>query len=928
MASFNRFSRRMGVVSPLVLAVCASILACDDESQSIPTTPSPDGGTAADASTSTDPTSSTTSTEANPVSPKPVGTEDPTTDDPPDVQVDANPDEITISIDDLPAGEGDLVASIVKVDGSEVFSTQTFEESSDEKVQATLKLPPGLSEQSQLVEWNVRIERSADNQAPIVVKSLLHFLAPAEVHLEGPAKVTEGKRVAYRIFAQHPITRERLPERGVVLEVTQNGDVVATKDAETDQNGAVAIELELGAAGTYSVKATTASAVVQAAVEEEIQVQSFGGKLLLTSDKPVYKPGQTIHLRALALGRGGNEPTASETASFEVEDGKGNKVFKKALATDDFGIASTPFVIGNVVNEGTYKLRVLVGEVVSEKTVEVSQYALPKFNLATRTDKTWYSPGDAIAGVIDAKYFFGKSVAGAQVQIEAATIDVGRTVYQQVVGTTNASGNFEFSVGTPSTLVGLPLEQGMAVINLTVTVTDSAGQLVTKDVLVRVASQPLNVSLVPEGTALIPGIENRLNLFISDPLGAPIIGATAHLELGDGTVTQVETDAHGYALVVWTPTQDANTIIANVEAGDVELTGLSFAFGEQEGVEHVLVRTDKSLYDVGETLTVDVLTSDDSGSVFIDWLNDGQAVDLRSLEPKDGKATFSATLDETLLGDNRIEAYIVQDDGHIVRAGRTIVVRQAKALVIDIEPDQEVYAPGAPASISFKVTDEDGQPAVAALGVQIVDEAVFALVDAKPGLLQNYFELEDEFAKPTYELHPPVGSLANAILERPTDEDERVVAQAKAEATLAALGHSPIMGLNANSWPDVVAGSKALLNLITTHKPKNLVASVNAVVPDAIDAVVEKGCDLTYYWCESQSLDLATVIKTEMRRASKATTSGVAPIRSRLVVRVWRSWQPRVVLTKRPLPRTTRRCRWIGMRSVGERSRRFRKPSA
>ncbi len=96
-------------------------------------------------------------------------------------------------------------------------------------------------------------------------------------------------------------------------------------------------------------------------------------------------------------------------------------------------------------------------------------------------------------------------------------------------------------------------------------VADSAGQLVTKDVLVRVASQPLNVSLVPEG-ATCSGIE--ATAFVGRPW-APIIGATAHLELGDGTghTSRGETDAHGYALVVWTPARLDASIIATSKQG-------------------------------------------------------------------------------------------------------------------------------------------------------------------------------------------------------------------------------------------------------------------------------------------------------------------------------------------------------------------------
>ena len=53
---------------------------------------------------------------------------------------------------------------------------------------------------------------------------------------------------------------------------------------------------------------------------------------------------------------------------------------------------------------------------------------------------------------------------------------------------------------------------------------------------------------------------------------------------------------------------------------------------------------------------------------------------------------------------------------------------------MSLSTDKPTYTPGQPAKLTFAVKDEQGKPAVAALGVQIVDQAVFSLVDAQPGL--------------------------------------------------------------------------------------------------------------------------------------------------------------------------------------------------
>src|SRR6202023_4081315 len=95
----------------------------------------------------------------------------------------------------------------------------------------------------------------------------------------------------------------------------------------------------------------------------------------------------TIHVRALALDRSNHEASADRKLTFEVEDSRGNKVFKKATRTDEFGIASAEFALASEVNLGTYHLRALLGEAGSDSAnsaeiaLHVEKYVLPKFKV-------------------------------------------------------------------------------------------------------------------------------------------------------------------------------------------------------------------------------------------------------------------------------------------------------------------------------------------------------------------------------------------------------------------------------------------------------------------------------------------------------------------------------------------------------------------
>ena len=64
-----------------------------------------------------------------------------------------------------------------------------------------------------------------------------------------------------------------------------------------------------------------------------------------------------------------------------------------------------------------------------------------------------------------------------------------------------------------------------------------------------------------------------------------------------------------------------------------------------------------------------------------------------------------------------------------------------------------IYKPGDDARIRFRVTNSQGEGVQAALGLQVVDEAVFALAEKQPGFAKVFFYLEQEVMKPRYEIH-------------------------------------------------------------------------------------------------------------------------------------------------------------------------------
>jgi uncharacterized protein YfaS (alpha-2-macroglobulin family) len=772
-----------------------------------------------------------------------------------------------IPIEGLVTGSGAVYVSVRSVDDSKVYSDTRLEYAvgQGEKLQleAAFGLPEAVSDQAGLVKFNL-VVRAEGNL--LVTRSLLHVIPPYEVRVEGPGRVSAGKTVSYRVAARDPVTLAPIADQPIELTLTHEGGQPERHSVNTDASGTATLEVSPAAAGAYSVQASSALNGVAATVAQDVQVSDASQRVLLTSDKPIYKPGQTVHLRALSLAATDRHPNAGASVTFEIEDGKGNKIHKKTLQADAYGIASSDFTLGQVLNQGNFKLRAISGATTTEKTIEVYEYALPKYKLAVETDRPWYLAGENVAFGIDARYFFGKAVSSARVTAELVALVTGETLIGRVQSRTNAEGHLEGTLTLPSVLPGLDINAGNALAILRVTATDAAGQVVTQDQPITVAADPVRVVLVPESGQLIAGVENQLDLFVSDPIGAPLPGITARASLG-GATQSVTTDAFGQARLVWQPDAGDAQVDVDVDVEGGTLTR-NFSFSTQEGAQHLLVRTDRAVYDVGDDVSVEVLTTG-SGPVYVDWLNDGQAVDMRTLTAQDGVARFTVPLDTNLLGENRIQAYVVDAEGNIVRSGRTLFGRGAGHLSIAMSSDRQQYAPGDPAQLTFTVTDESGAPAVAALGVQIVDEAVFGVIDARPGLLETYFELQDDFARPSYEIQAPGGDLGSLILQQTASSDAptRAAAQVRAAANLAALGSSPLTGISGASWPETVAASRGVLAPFIEARKEELRAGVARLARASIRALKNEGCVPADYYCSSLGTTFSDALSQRIARS-------------------------------------------------------------
>jgi hypothetical protein len=159
----------------------------------------------------------------------------------------------------------------------------------------------------------------------------------------------------------------------------------------TGQDGSLseAVHVPTVPPGKYNLIIDSRSKIGKDHIVRPITVK-YAHQMYLTTDKPVYQPGQTIHMRALLLNKMSLKPFAHQPILFEILDAKGNKVFKSDLISSEYGIASCDFELAHEINLGQYQILVTTGETESQKAVTVKPYVLPRFKIEVATDKAFY----------------------------------------------------------------------------------------------------------------------------------------------------------------------------------------------------------------------------------------------------------------------------------------------------------------------------------------------------------------------------------------------------------------------------------------------------------------------------------------------------------------------------------------------------------
>ncbi|MEZ4659744.1 MAG: Ig-like domain-containing protein [Caldilineaceae bacterium] len=352
----------------------------------------------------------------------------------------------------------------------------------------------------------------------------------------------------------------------------QNGRPVG--QAVTDENGIAAAHLELDAQQSWlpviAISGQPGAADFAIASNNwyegigpwDYNISSGYGadqyRMLFYTDRPIYRPGQTVNWKGIVRGLDVDKYTLPPTdlpINIVVRNDRGDEIFRQQVTPNAHGTVNGSLTLTPEATTGYYYLEATIEQGVNTiyngVGFQVGAYRKPEFQITVKANQTEYVQGDAISVTVQADYFSGGPLANAPVTwrilaepfyFNWTNAPAGRyfsfvpydpendnfdpyrnTLFGQLqegVGTTNADGSFTFT--TTADLANALQSQRWT---FDVTVQSSTNQFVSGNVAAPVHKSQFYAGISPQSYVAQVDEESIIDLVTVTPQGEPFADA-------------------------------------------------------------------------------------------------------------------------------------------------------------------------------------------------------------------------------------------------------------------------------------------------------------------------------------------------------------------------------------------------------------------
>ena len=512
------------------------------------------------------------------------------------------------------------------------------------------------------------------------------------------------------------------------------------------------------------------------------------------TDRPVYRPGHTVHFRAVLRNWHGEQYAVPERqqVQIQIEDPTNKQVFQARLAISAFGTIHGDFALPTDAALGYYGVSINAGgarQYSAAGGFHVEEYKKPEYEVQVHIAKAHILQGDTIDATIQAQYYFGEPVAGAAVKYVVHTSpywspfierddDDESAPYGNAYGRGEGNGDQgdepEYFGEQVSEQSGTLDANGALVVHLATRVdahhgdiryrvearvTDEGNREISGVTSVPVAYGSFAVGVSADSYVYQAGQTLRAIAVARDYDGHPVATPVRLELLRPQYYPSVEerpivldtkdarTDEDGRAEITFALTR-AGAFLLRVsamtpEARQVTQTTWLWVAGPGEtswGGNQRTIRliADKKVYQAGDTAHVLILTGVPDAYVLV--ASEGRTIRhnqiVRATSP-------SVTVDIPLGPDEQpnvwISAAFLRDNQFYQSQRNVKVPAVQQQLQIDVRPAKPQFQPGEKAVYAVLVRDAAGKPVAGEFSLGIVDEAIYAIQPDAAGDIFNSF---------------------------------------------------------------------------------------------------------------------------------------------------------------------------------------------
>jgi uncharacterized protein YfaS (alpha-2-macroglobulin family) len=518
-------------------------------------------------------------------------------------------------------------------------------------------------------------------------------------------------------------------------------------------------------------------------------------EIYLYSDRPIYRPGQTVYFRGVVREAFNGRYTMPEqnTIDLSISDGNGQELNSFSLPLSAYGTLNGQYTLPADAAPGYYSIT-------NKKThtyfsFQVADYRKPEINLSVELSPEQIQTGQTPQATVNARYFFDAPAGNLPVTWTLYTTSASFRLPQYRVGPIDSNwmlpynfrtgGNFgkqiaegEGRTGADGTLSiqlsDLPEFDSLQNLTLEVIAQDESGAQISARSSMLVHPTDFYIGLRPDqwvgqaGTALgfdVLSVDwNQKSLggksLVAEfsqvtwerkdpPLSnqyAPPSYEPVYTPVGS---TNLVTGPDGKARLSFTPPQ-AGTYILDVQGGGAKSQVLLWVGGKSQAVwpnlpnQHIEMTADRESYQPGQTAQIFIPNPLGGNTQALVTVERGVVLSAQVINLGPSGTTFSLPLTSEQAPNVFVSATLIGANNNFRQGYLSLpVAPEAQTLKVELTSQPQRSEPGGEVVFNLRVTDSQGKPVQGEFSLSVVDLAALALADPNaPDIVPAFYGLQ------------------------------------------------------------------------------------------------------------------------------------------------------------------------------------------